>query len=397
MSQVLRRGLATIAVAGLSLALAPLAIAEDGSNEEDSVAGIPTQEVSAVEAPANETSDDADSSEESSVEEPTTRDVSDEEEQGDSDVTSRSSLKVKEPVTYAEDPAPGPALVGPLCGLEGIDIVPPMPTSAKFVMEDDSVQEFPVDLIRRIPGTYYGETEVITQEIWKELVQDEALDRAKPWGPEITHQSIKLRINKPGDPSHGKEGKLFQWKRYRLHIVDQEPVAIDVNACTSPALPSEVKVTYQNEWRRDNMTGARDCVNPNIEGVKASAVTWDELTDEQREMLNEPGRTFELKGTVTAPIPGSADTVEWPRTGGIGDFGNVDYGFDARVTIRVTGDDDKCPTPEPSVTPDEPKASHGADSLAKTGVNSGVLGAVALALSVAGAGLVLAGRSRRNA
>lgn len=57
--------------------------------------------------------------------------------------------------------------------------------------------------------------------------------------------------------------------------------------------------------------------------------------------------------------------------------------------------------PEQDIAPSDdstakPKAE-GTKSLAKTGVNSGVLGTVALALSVAGAGLVLAGRSRRNA
>ncbi|MDO5720780.1 MAG: hypothetical protein Q4P05_08595 [Actinomycetaceae bacterium] len=359
--------------------------------------------ISVVASPSDEeASDGADSVEEAPGEELAARDVSEEDGQEDAEDTREDPLKVKEPVTYAEDPAPGPALVGPLCGLEGIDDnIPPLPTAAKFVMEDDSVQEFPVQLIRRKPGTYYGETEVITNEIWKEIVQNEALDRAEPWGPEITHESIRLRINKPGHPSHGKEGKLFQWKRYRLHIIDQEPLTIDVNACTTPALPTELNVTYQNEWRLYNTAGARDCANPNIEGVKASAVTWDELTDEQREKLDNPGETFELKGTVTAPIPGSTDTVVWPRTGGIGDVGNVEYGFDARVTIRVIGDhEDKCPTPEPtpepSVAPEEPKASDAADSLAKTGVNSGIVGAVAVALAAAGAGLVLAGRSRRR-
>ncbi|MDO5720781.1 MAG: hypothetical protein Q4P05_08600 [Actinomycetaceae bacterium] len=73
----------------------------------------------------------------------------------------------------------------------------------------------------------------------------------------------------------------------------------------------------------------------------------------------------------------------------------------ARFKQDVIFDQALCETPEQEAAPsDDPAAKPKADkanSLAKTGVNSGVLGAVAVVLGAAGAGLFLAGRSRRNA
>ncbi|MDO5727892.1 MAG: hypothetical protein Q4Q03_08210, partial [Bowdeniella nasicola] len=250
-----------------------------------------------------------------------------------------SVLKVKEPVQYAEAPAPEPAIFGPFCGLEGLNIVPEMPTTAPFVMEDDSIEYLPVKLINKQNGS------VMDEAAWKAAIFDlpgspDGLAGEDAWGPEVTWGGIRMQINAPGHPSDGKSGPWYYVKRYRMRITGQETATVEVTAGTSPQLPEELYIYYMNEWRAYNIAGARKCATDGAEGWIPSKITWDPLTEAQQQLLQTPGAQFDLHGTVAAPVPGDpSTTVNWERTGGRGkvdELPGLDYGFDATVTIQVT-------------------------------------------------------------
>ncbi|MDO5726727.1 MAG: hypothetical protein Q4Q03_02250 [Bowdeniella nasicola] len=303
------------------------------------------------------------------------------------------------PVGYAQDPA---TAIGPSCGLEWFETPPAMPTEYDFTMSDGSVQTLPVKVVRQ------PRDQAVDNAEWNKRVASR-LTADRPWGEESATTSFNLIVDKPGDPADGFKGEKFTLKRHRLLITDQEDVNIAVELGEEPTLPSAIDITYK---------GQKTCQNAETEGSKSSPITWDDLTDEQRDLLATPGATFTINGTVNTTVPGSDTPVTWPRTSD-----NKYYGYTATATITVgdaTPDPEPGeptepePTPEPVETDDPTDPDHeasespvedgepakplpGDTALPHTGADGVLPLVIASLFGLGGAMLVLLGRQNREA